>query len=78
MKTAFYYKKLFVFLLCFGCWSFTMKANAQAICTDNVNVVYGLNTTGVIRPINLNTGVAGAKLDSIVAVDSAFQSNALG
>ena len=58
-------------VLCF------QQSNAQ-VCTDPVNVVYGITNAGFIYPINVNTGVAGTAINPAYPGNAPDQSNGLG
>jgi hypothetical protein len=53
------------------------KINAQ-ICTDPINVVYGMTNSGFIYPINVNTGVVGAALNPAYTGNAPSGANAVG
>ncbi|HSZ85654.1 MAG TPA: T9SS type A sorting domain-containing protein, partial [Puia sp.] len=53
------------------------KVNAQ-MCTDPINVVYGMTNAGFIYPINVNTGVVGAVLNPAYTGNAPSGANAVG
>src|ERR1700722_5874557 len=53
------------------------KVNAQ-MCTDPINVVYGMSNAGFIYPINVNTGVVGAALNPAYTGNAPSSANAIG
>jgi type IX secretion system substrate protein len=56
---------------------YSAKLNAQ-ICTDPINVVYGMTNSGFIYPINVNTGVVGAALNPAYTGNAPSSANAVG
>jgi hypothetical protein len=65
---------LFVFAFFTIC---SVNVNAQ-ICTDPINVVYGMSNAGFIYPINVNTGVVGAALNPAYTGNAPSSANAVG
>jgi hypothetical protein len=53
------------------------EVNAQ-MCTDPINVVYGMSNAGFIYPINVNTGVVGAALNPAYTGNAPSSANAVG
>src|ERR1700689_88928 len=53
------------------------KLDAQ-ICSDPVNVVYGMSNAGFIYPINVNTGNVGAAMNPAYTGNAPSSSNAVG
>ena len=56
----------------------TSLHSAGQVCIDPVNVIYGLNNSGTIHPIDVNTGVAGAAINPAYPGNAPDQSNGLG
>jgi hypothetical protein len=56
---------------------FFYSAQAQ-ICTDPINVVYGMTNSGIIYPINVNTGATGSAINPAYTGNAASSSNAVG
>lgn len=48
------------------------------VCTDPVNVIYGLTNSGNLHPINVNTGVAGPAINPAYTGNTPSQSNGVG
>ncbi|HLY69657.1 MAG TPA: hypothetical protein VKR53_08000, partial [Puia sp.] len=53
------------------------QVNAQ-ICSDPINVIYGMTNSGFIYPINVNTGVVGAALNPAYTGNAPSSANAVG
>jgi hypothetical protein len=54
-----------------------INAGAQ-VCSDPLNVVYGMTNSGFIYPINVNTGVVGAALNPAYTGNAVSSANAIG
>jgi hypothetical protein len=54
----------------------SIYAGAQ-MCSDPVNVIYGITNTGAIHPINVNTGVADPQINPAYPGNAPDQSNGL-
>jgi hypothetical protein len=54
----------------------SIYAGAQ-MCSDPVNVIYGVTNTGAIHPINVNTGVADPQINPAYPGNAPDQSNGL-
>jgi len=48
------------------------------ICQDPTDTIYGLSTTGVIYPINVNNATIGTNLDSLTDGNAPVNSNGIG
>lgn len=64
-------------LLCVTAMVAFLHSGGQ-ICTDPVNVIYGLTNAGTIHPIDVNTGVAGAAINPAYSGNAPDQSNGIG
>ena len=53
------------------------SSNAQ-VCSDPLNVVYGMSNAGFIYPINVNTGSVGAALNPAYTGNAVSSANAIG
>src|SRR5689334_22222291 len=69
LKSVFYCSVLLVLI--------SPSVQAQ-ICTNNKDTVYGLSTTGVLYPINVNNGGAGTNLDSLTDGNAPSNANGIG
>src|SRR5688572_12702858 len=65
------------FLLCLPALAAFLHSGAQ-VCTDPVNVIYGLTNAGTIHPIDVNTGVAEAAINPAYPGNAPDQSNGIG
>lgn len=55
-----------------------MQTTDAQVCSDPVNTIYGLNGSGFISPINVNTGNTGAAINPPYSGNAPNQSNGLG
>jgi hypothetical protein len=60
-----------------GLTIFAATADAQ-ICTDPVNVIYGMTNSGFIYPINVNTGNVGTAINPAYPGNAPSGANAIG
>jgi Secretion system C-terminal sorting domain len=64
-------------ILIFVSLVFFYSVQAQ-MCTDPINIVYGMTNAGVIYPINVNTGATGSAINPAYTGNTASSSNAVG
>ena len=64
-------------ILCLTALVTTLHSAAQ-VCTDPVNVIYGLTNAGTIHPIDVNTGNVGAAINPAYPGNAPDQSNGIG
>ena len=64
-------------VLCLSLFMAFTQSGAQ-VCSDPVNVIYGLTNGGFIHPIDVNTGVAGPAINPAYSGNAPDQSNGLG
>ena len=66
-----------LFFATIGSCILLMQASSQ-VCTDPGNVIFGINGTGNIFPVNINTGNFGAQLNPIYPGNAPSAPNGIG
>jgi hypothetical protein len=80
MKTIFTsgHKSLLSLLIFFSAVFIQSAQSFGQVCSDPLNVVYGMTNSGLIYPINVNTGVVGSVLTPAYTGNAPSSSNAIG
>ena len=72
------YENLLPAFLFIAAFIFQPKQSNAQVCSDPLNVIYGMTNSGVVYPINVNTGNVGAALNPAYPGNATSSSNAIG